>query len=513
MRVILTGEQMQQVDSYTIEHTGIPSLVLMERAAMAVAEETQARLQPGDRIWAVCGTGNNGADAVAAARMLHLKGFHVRVIRAGREDHASTQWKQQKEIAARVGLMTETFDGELEGDCDVLIDGIFGVGLSRPVEGIYRALIEQLASRRPRLTVAVDIPSGIHSGNGRVMGTALRADLTVTFGYEKLGCACYPGKGYAGEVKVKDIGFPPANLSAAEGELIRSWEKEDLSGIPARQPDSNKGTYGKILLVAGSKNMAGAAYLSALAAYRTGAGLVRILTVEENRQILQTRLPEAVIETYTAEEAESPGDEFDRRIERLCGQSSVIILGPGLGRAPYASRLTESVLAHAYVPLILDADGLNAVADHPRLFAYLTENIVITPHLGEMARLTGQTIEEIKADVSGTARAFQERYKATCVLKDSVTATAGCDGTLWLNASGNGGMAKAGSGDVLTGVIGGLLALGLDETASASLGVFIHGLAGDLARDLEGEHSLLAEDIAGQIGAALRLGQKKGDRP
>lgn len=250
--------------------------------------------------------------------------------------------------------------------------------------------------------------------------------------------------------------------------------------------------------------MCGAAYLSALAAYRTGAGLVKLLTVEENRQILQERLPEAIIATYTSDQLIQGREEFKKMIEEQMNWADVVVLGPGLGSEPYVEYLVEDILTSAFVPVIIDADGLNAIAGHPYLTTYFTENIIITPHLGEMARLIGESIDAVKENLTGAALEYAGRYGITCVLKDAATVVAGKDGTLYVNSSGNSAMAKAGSGDVLTGIIAGLAAIGMEEEQAALMGVYLHGRAGDQAAGKIGQHSLLASDLADCIGAAMK---------
>ena len=512
MRMLVTGKQMKAIDAYTIHTIGVPSLVLMERAALKVAQAAESLWEKGDTIWAVCGTGNNGADGVAAARMLHLKGYPVRVFLVGNPDKGTEEFRTQLKIAGNVGLFTLPWqEGEKE-ECGLLIDAVFGVGLSRPVEGEYRQCIKMLEAKSIRRTVAVDVPSGIHGDTGTVMGIALRADLTVTFGWEKTGTALYPGREYAGRVEVADIGFPGQALEAvkeaegtAAGDFAVTYSDDDLKRIPRRPAYSNKGTFGKVLIVAGSKNMCGAAYLSALSAYRTGAGLVKMLTVEENRQILQERLPEAIIATYTPDQLMEGRDEFRKMIEAQMEWADVVVLGPGLGNGPYVEYLVEDILTSAFVPVIIDADGLNAIAGHPYLTSYYTENIIVTPHLGEMARLTGEGIDQIKENLAATALEYAGRYGLTCVLKDAATVTAGRDGNLYINSSGNSAMAKAGSGDVLTGIIAGLIAIGMEEEEAACLGVYLHGRAGDAAASKSGAHSLLASELADAVGSVMAM--------
>ena len=414
--------------------------MLMEQAAAAVVREVQKKAEKKDRIWAVCGTGNNGADGIAAARLLHLKGYTVTVILAGTKENGTDEYRKQLAIAERLGVNLIEYSDFIPGRCELVIDAVFGVGLSREVSGVYRDLLATLSGCGASWVVAVDIPSGIHADTGEIMGTALKADVTVTFGYEKLGTLPYPG---------------------------RAW-------------------------------------LSAMAAYRMGAGLVKIFTVEENRAVLQTSLPEAIITTYDPEEAQASTVRFQTLLEAQCEWASVIVLGPGIGQEPYTRNLVETVLANAYVPIILDADGLNTIAAFPELTNYFTENIIVTPHLGEMARLTGSPVEDIRRRLIPAAREYADRYGITCVLKDAVTVAALKDQRTYINTSGNSSMAKAGAGDVLTGIIAGLLALGMEESDAAAMGVYLHGRAGDLVRLQSGEHGLLARELTEALADILK---------
>lgn len=502
MQEVVGRKQMKEIDRYTIEEIGIPSMVLMERAALAVYEEAMKLAKPKDTIWAACGNGNNGADGVAAARMLHLAGYEVIVLMLAEEESGTEEYRTQLAIARNLKMRVIEIADFLPGRCDLLIDAIFGIGLSRPIEGEYRQAMEFLKSLAPKKVIAVDIPSGVHADTGAWMGPVIPADVTVTFGCRKRGMVVYPGRSACGRAVVADIGFPRAAIERVrpEGFVL---EKQDLARIPKRAADSNKGTFGKVLIIAGSKNMSGAAYLSALAAYRSGAGLVRILTDESNRTILQTQLPEAILTTYEPRRIEE--EDATEWVQALCDWATVIVIGPGLSREAYASRLLGLVLENAYVPIILDADGLNAVAEHPHLASYFTDNIIITPHLGEMARLTGKTVAELKGNLYQAAREYSDAHDVTCVLKDAACVTAFRDGTLCINESGCSAMAKGGSGDVLTGILAGFLASGMEEKDAVSLGVYVHGLAGEEAARKHGNESILAGEIAKEIGTVLRM--------
>ncbi|MDO4296280.1 MAG: NAD(P)H-hydrate dehydratase [bacterium] len=507
MRLVVGKREMQAMEKNVIEEIGIPSLVLMERAALAVCEQARSMVTKEESIWVLCGSGNNGADGIAAARMLDLLGYSVTLLVTGDGSSGSIEYRKQLEIATKLGLSIVSDEDFIScRKCSLLIDALFGIGLSREIEGELRKRMEELREKEIPKVLAVDLPSGVHADTGAWLGPVIPADVTVTFGWEKRGMAVYPGRTACGKIVIADIGFPEWEMWKQQPKAY-TLEKEDLGQLPQRRADSNKGSFGKVLIVAGSKNMSGAAYLSALAAYRSGAGLVRILTDESNRQILQSQLPEAILSTYTPEELDR--EEAAVWAEELCSWASVIVIGPGLSREAFARKLLGLVLENAYVPIILDADGLNAVADFPHLSSYFTDNIIVTPHLGEMARLTGKEIKELRANLYQAARDYSDQYGVTCVLKDAATVVAFRDGTLYVNESGCSAMAKAGSGDVLTGILAGLLACSLEEKQAISLGVYVHGLAGERAAQSCGDEGMLARDLANEVGKVLMERKKK----
>lgn len=477
----------------------MPSMVLMERTALACVQQIERRIKGKGKILVVCGSGNNGGDGFAIARLLHLKGYGVRAVFVGKESSRSEETCVQMEIAARYGVDIRT---TLEKDeYSVIIDAVFGIGLARDIEGRYREVLESMNAMEG-YKVAVDIPSGVHASTGRVMGIAFRADLTVTFAFEKLGCAFYPGSEYAGEICVEDIGIPP---SALGGEMSAfTYERGDLPEIlPPRRTDSNKGTYGRVLMIAGSKGMAGAAYLSARAAYAVGAGLVQIYTDEANRIVLQQLLPEAIITTY---------ESYDREtVERLLGWADVVGIGPGIGTDRTAEQLLLAAL-RADVPCVVDADGLNLLAKSMDLLSGREQGTVLTPHMKEMSRLAGTEIGAIKEDRMAFLEAFMSQYPVTCVLKDARTVVAEKAHPFYVNKTGNSAMAKGGSGDVLCGMITGLLAQGQTPFEAAAAGVYLHGLSGDDAREKKGAYSVLASDILDAIGNVISKEMGENER-
>ena len=487
-----TGEQMRRADLYTIEEIGVPSMVLMERAALEVVRCMEEEQLDFRKVLVVCGSGNNGGDGYAIARLLHLKGHDVTIFFAGNSQKRSEENAQQAKIAAHYEIPVITNLGTEE--YSVIIDALFGTGLKREVTGHYREVlcsVNQMAGKK----VAVDLPSGIHDTTGARMGIAFCADLTVAIAFPKRGLFLQEGNVCAGKILTGDIGISSETFS--EGTVTFGYEKQDLFlGFPKRKKNSHKGSYRKVLMIAGSKGMSGAAYLSAKAAYAVGAGLVQIYTHEENRVILQQLLPEAIITTY---------DTFDsEQLEKLIQWADLIGIGCGLGKSDTAERVMQYTLKRALVPCVVDADGINILSKHMEWIEETNALIVLTPHMKEMSRMLQCSVKELIEQRMEKLHAFVERYKVVCVLKDARTLVAKEHQNTYLNLSGNAAMAKAGSGDVLAGVIVGILAQQCEPYTSACLGVFLHGLAGDMARDKKGAYSVLASDLVAEISSVLK---------
>lgn len=487
-----TGEQMRRADLYTIEEIGVPSMVLMERAALEVVRCMEEEQLDFRKVLVICGSGNNGGDGYAIARLLHLKGHDVTIFFAGNSQKRSEENAQQAKIAAHYEIPVITNLGTEE--YSVIIDALFGTGLKREVTGHYREVlcsVNQMAGKK----VAVDLPSGIHDTTGARMGIAFCADLTVAIAFPKRGLFLQEGNVCAGKILTGDIGISSETFS--EGTVTFGYEKQDLFlGFPKRKKNSHKGSYGKVLMIAGSKGMSGAAYLSAKAAYAVGAGLVQIYTHEENRVILQQLLPEAIITTY---------DTFDsEQLEKLIQWADLIGIGCGLGKSDTAERVIQYTLKRALVPCVVDADGINILSKHMEWIEETNALIVLTPHMKEMSRMLQCSVRELIEQRMEKLHAFVERYKVVCVLKDARTLVAKEHRNTYLNLSGNAAMAKAGSGDVLAGVIVGILAQQCEPYTSACLGVFLHGLAGDMARDKKGAYSVLASDLVAEISSVLK---------
>lgn len=494
MQLWVNAAQMKAADQYTIQKLGVPSLELMEHAAQACVQVLEDEKVDLSHVCVVCGSGNNGGDGFAIARILQNNRYSVETFCVGNPEHYTEETQEQMYRLQECGGKI-TYGMPQEDSYSVVIDAVFGVGLSRKVEGRYRQMIEQM-NRMRGTKFAVDIPSGLSATTGCILGCAFKADYTVTFQLKKIGLELSQGRTMAGRVIVPDIGISTDSI-CEDQEIVRTAGKDIYRKmLPDRPEDSNKGTYGRLLVIAGSKGMAGAAYLNAHAAYMTGAGLVRIYTSSDNREILQTLLPEAIITTY---------EEYNKEeLLSLLTWADGVCIGSGLGMSRLSEKILKTVIEYVKVPCLIDADGLNLLAENNNYLNQMAERrFVITPHMKEMSRLTGISVEELKADRIQILKDFSSRYRITCVLKDSRTLIASEEKGIRMNLTGNSAMAKAGSGDVLAGVISGWMVQGKEAEDAAELGTYIHGLSGDLAKFEKGVYSVMARDLIEYISKAL----------
>ena len=481
---------MKLLDQNTSGCFKVPELVLMEQAALVFVWKLSSLSINLKKGIVFCGTGNNGADGLAIARLLNERGMEIDICKVkdvwGLKADTSASFKVQESICDAYNYpVIDNVEQIISTKYDFVIDAVFGIGLSRNLSEEYLQIIDVMNSISAT-HVAVDMPSGINSDNGQVMGGAVKCDYTITFSYEKLGQYLWPGCEYAGKVIVADMGITKRSWLDKKPSMAY-LEGIDLNNLPVRPAHSNKGTFGKLLIIAGSTN-AGAAILSAKAAYRNGVGLVKVFTSEENRSIIQGAIPEAIVAAY--------GNRLNK--ETLIAElkwADAIVIGPGIGTASVSEEIVETVRSNAAVPVLWDADALNIFAkDISKLLLPHTE-FIVTPHLGEFSRLTGDAVSWIQNHLVETAVDFARTYDVICVLKDFHTVIANPYGINYLNISGNNGMATAGSGDVLTGIIGAFLAQGYKGADAAAYGVYVHGLAGDYAKRSMGTHAITASDI------------------
>ncbi|MEW6602950.1 MAG: NAD(P)H-hydrate dehydratase, partial [Nitrospirota bacterium] len=523
MLKVTTSEEMQQIDRTTIEKYGIPGAVLMERAGLRVVDRINELFfnssaqgvrskDSGRKVLIFCGGGNNGGDGFVIARELHNQGKAVEVFMTANPLVLKGDAKINYDSARKYGVPMRPVSHFLRrpssrsaGRC-LLVDALLGTGLSREVRAPLSNVISQI-NKISYPVVSVDIPSGISSDTGQIMGCAVRAQYTVTFGLPKRGHLLFPGADYTGSLFIEDIGFPQ-NLLSSDKIRINMVQKEDVNALlPARPKNSHKGTYGHVLIIAGSKGKTGAALMAARACLRTGAGLVTIGIPETLLDTFQSRVTEEMLLPLPDKGNGTLSLKSADRIFGFLGNKRgyVLAVGPGLSVDRDISKLVKALISESGVPMVIDADGLNAVADDTAVLKKSRAPVILTPHTGEMMRLLskgaqgknhgfGKDLKRtyMEQDRINIALGFARKTRTYLVLKGAPTVTATPEGTAYINSTGNPGMATAGSGDVLTGIISAFLAQGMSVSNASKLGVYAHGLAGDIAAGSRGQYSLIA---------------------
>ena len=505
---VVTPAQMNAIDSMCINHIGIPGIVLMENAALKVVDEITESLQHirGKKIYIFAGKGNNGGDAFAAARHLYNGDAKIKVYLLSEKKNIGGDAGVNLAVLEKMGidvieltdeLQLEVLERELL-DADMVIDGIFGTGLKGKITGLIEAVI-RVINNSGRNVVSIDIPSGVSGETGAILGCCIKACKTVSFGLPKIGMIVHPGCEYTGELITVDIGIP---AKAIEGTDIRTNIIEDnfvSKLIPRRYRASNKGDYGRVLIISGSVGMTGAGCLVAGAALRTGAGLVYLGVPSTLVPVYDASLIESI--TLPLED-NGLGYISKDSIKQILGhlkRVTVVAVGPGLSVNDDIVEIVSNIIANSEAPLILDADALNAVSRDVSVLKKLKAEAVITPHPGEMARLTGLSVKDVQDNRIEIAREFAAKWNIITVLKGAKTIIASPDGTIYINVTGNPGMATGGTGDVLTGVIAGLIGQGAKPLDAAVAGVYLHGLAGDSTAVMKGEHGLIAGDLLEEL--------------
>ena len=514
---VATASQMAELDRVTIHTYGISSLVLMENAGRCctdrifrILEEKVGAPQEAS-VAVVCGKGNNGGDGMVIARHLHNRGVYVEVFLLGEGTDLSADARTQHEILRRMDVEVRVIR-DTEGvedlrsyleEVHLCVDAILGTGLSSPLSGIVREVVE-IVNLSMATVFAVDIPSGIDATTGRILGEAIRADYTGTFGLLKLGHVLLPGSIHCGETEIYDIGIPSRAVFDAEIKTEALDEQTVKSMLSVRPPDFHKGDAGRVYIVGGSPGMTGAPCLAGLAALRMGAGLITVVTPSSLRPIVEAKqmevmcagVPDGGTGHFTA--------EMIPALLEVISKADVVVVGPGMGMTDGAPRFIKELIPQIRVPFLLDADALNALAGQVTALQSASAPCIVTPHPGEMSRLTRESIEAIEASRIDSARHLAEEENVTTILKGARTVIATPKGDIFLNTTGNPYMASGGMGDALSGMIAALASQGLSPTDAACAGVFLHGMSADL---LVREHPMTpvtATDVIGNIREALQ---------
>jgi len=503
---------MREMDRKAIEEFNVPGLILMENAGRGAFEFLVEEFEP-RRVAVFAGKGNNGGDGYVIARHLINAGIGADVYLLARKEDVTGDARQNLDALVGMGGQVHQIqdEGALEDSrfrvlrADLIVDAILGTGIDSEVRGLFRdaiGLINNLVQENPRIRVfAVDLPSGLNADTGQVMGAAIRADATATFAMIKTGLLSFPGARLAGSLAVIDISLPRQLYGEAPHRLVTAEAANAM--LPARDEDCHKGAAGHGLVLAGSPGKTGAAVMAAESGLRAGAGLITLAAPAGLHQILETKTLEVMTEPLPETDVGLLGEDAAERALELLAAKTAAALGPGLGHGDSVTGFVRKIIAEFDGPIVIDADGINAVAEDPEMLDASKGPVIITPHPGEMARLIGSDTSSVLADRLTVALDFAKKYNSIVVLKGAHTITACPDGGAFFNPSGNPGMATGGTGDVLTGVILGLLCQGLSPADAAVLGVFLHGLAGDLAAEKLGEEATIAGDLMDRLPDAF----------
>lgn len=512
---ILTAEEMRELDRKAIEVCGIPGIVLMENAGIQIVMALLEKFYDlsHKRIAVFAGKGNNGGDGAVVARHLCNKGIKVEVFLFAKKESVSSDSKVNMGILEKMGVPIyeiESLD-QLKDlishlkHSHILIDALLGTGIASPVRGTLQTVIPFLNSLN-KFILSVDVPSGLSSDCGNVEGEVIRANMTVTFCCPKRCHFLFPAAEYVGDLKIVDISIPDKIIND-EKIMLHTIEKEDIRFLfNKREPSSHKGTYGHLLVLGGSGGKGGAAAMASLSALRMGTGLVTMAVPESINASIETNILEVM--SIPLPETEMKSIDISAKdiiIESLKNKSAVLI-GPGLTTHPNTVELLLAVVPEIEVPMVIDADGLNCISEHLGTLKSLKGPVIITPHPGEMSRLAGKTVKEVQTDRVGIARSFSSNYNVVVVLKGAGTIIAFPDGKTFVNTTGNPGMATAGTGDVLSGIIAGLIAQKIPTSEASRAAVFLHGLAGDMVSQKKGQISLIASDLIEEIPSILGAG-------
>ena len=498
-------EEMRLMDRHCLEKLGIAEEILMENAALASIALLQRKIGIRDKKFIVfCGSGNNGGDGLVIARLIHSHGGRTKVFLLG--DKNKFRGAAQTNMAIIDKLPIEVLKLENSAaakkdvaHCDMIIDAIFGTGLDRPVTGLAADIIA-LTNKSKKKVLSLDIPSGVNGNTGEVMGVAVKADYTATFGLPKIGNMLYPGYELCGELFVSHISFPPSLTENNDLQIATN----DYVALPKRQAEAYKGSVGDVLFIAGAANYYGAPYFAAMSFLKAGGGYARLAAPQSIIGKLAVKGREIVYLPQEETAAGSIAMKCKNKLLEAAAKVDMVVIGPGLSLQEETVRLVKELVRAIKVPLLIDGDGLTAIAGNPGILRSRKAATILTPHLGEMVRLTGKSAAQISSNKIAVLRETTEKLKATIVLKGAHSLIGTQKGSVYINLSGNAGMATAGSGDVLTGCIAAMYGLGLTPYEATRKGVFLHGYAGDLAADKKGVDGITAKDIMEFLPQALK---------
>lgn len=509
---IVTAEQMKQIDRSAIDQRNIPSLRLMEHAGKAVATAIVKDFPAAKQIAILVGKGNNGGDALVIARILHQKRKKVAVYLTAKPAEMSPDAKSNlnKYLRLRrapkpIEIAKDTLHNlpQILANFHLIVDGLLGTGTKGKVAGVLADIIFLLNDARKPI-VAIDIPSGLNADTGEPLGISIRAALTVTLGLPKPGLVTYPGAEYTGKLIIADIGLPQDLITDEKIKLNWVTSSEMKSILPIRKPDTHKNNFGHILVLAGSVGFTGAATLTSLAALRAGAGLVTLGIPKSLNDIMESKLTEVMKLPLPETEQRSLALDAEPPILDFAKKATVLAIGPGLSLNEETKQLVREIVTQSTLPMVIDADGITAISEDLSVLQQAKAPIILTPHPGEMARLLHSISKMIQSNRIELARKFAQDYNVILVLKGARTVVADPTGQVYINPTGNAGMASAGVGDVLTGLIAGFLGQRISPINSALLGVYLHGLAGDLAAEQLTQYSLIASDILAYLPQSFR---------
>ncbi|MFW5786744.1 MAG: NAD(P)H-hydrate dehydratase [Halanaerobiales bacterium] len=499
--ILLTTNEMEKMDKLTIKN-GFPEILLMETAGRGVAELGRDILEEKGKssIFVVCGKGNNGGDGFVSARFLDIWGYDVSIFLAGKGNKLKGVSKTNYELCDMRDIdiyEKEWFaQGELDKllkNSDLIIDAMLGTGLKGEVRGIYAELINKINETKGSLILSVDIPSGLNGDSGQVHGRAIKADYTATMAFSKLGLAQYPARDYTGDIYVIDLGMPQEVINKVGYNHFLLEEKEAQKLLPFRPANGHKGTFGRIGVIGGSSGMTGAPVLAGMAALKSGSGLVQLLVPGEIQDIAAGYFPELITEALPSSKGQLD-ERFLELLERINKDYDVLAVGPGLGKGIIISKVISSLISDYEKKIVLDADGINAISNLS-ILKNTDAELILTPHPGEMARLLDVDVSYIQKNRIKISRDFAVENEVNLILKGAATTIALPDGNVYINITGNSGLATAGSGDVLTGITASLLGQGLESSHAAVLAPYIHGLCGDFGADDMSTYSLSASDL------------------